>query len=163
MSDDQHYGSSGIVRREFSPQQSLEINAAFKAGKSECKLKSGDKKYTIDFITMTQKQSDRSSTTPIYGSVKLNKDFDIEKFVKAEQELHNNDEDSLKLVDLIMQMLKSSASNNEHQPELIFSLVSLLHRLTSEEKAAQRFIELDGIETLVSLFSFIIFSSIDIL
>lgn len=152
-SDEQHYGSSGVVRREFSPIQASEITNAFKAGKSECKLKNGDKKCVIDFVTMTQK-NDRSSSTPVYGTVKLNKDFDIDKFLQANQQLNNCDEkDSIKLVELIMQMLKSSASDNEYQSELIFSLASLLHRLTLEEEAAQKFIELNGIETLVSHFS----------
>jgi hypothetical protein len=148
-SEDQHYGSTGVVRRDFSPIHSSEINAAFKAGKSECKLKINDKTSVIDFVSMMQKHSDRTSSNPVYGSVKLNKDFNIDEFIKAEQEIQNSDDDSLRLVELVVQMLKSS---NDYESELIFSLVSLLHRLTLNKKATQKFIELEGIETLVSYF-----------
>lgn len=149
--EDQHYGSSGTVRREFSSMHASEITSAFKAGKAECKVKIGDRQHVIDFVTMTQKQSDRSTASPVYGTVKLKDDFDVEKFVKAEQELHDCNDDSLKLVELIMQMLKSSGSNVNSQPELVFSLISLLHRLTLNDKSAQKFIELEGIETLVGV------------
>lgn len=98
---------------------------------------------------MTQKQSDRPSTAPIYGCVRLKEEFCIEKFLTVERDLHKLNDDSFKLVELVMQMLKKTDSNPDSNPELIFSLVSLLHRLTLDEKAAQKFIDSKGIETLV--------------
>ncbi|KAI6200655.1 HECT-type E3 ubiquitin transferase [Aphelenchoides besseyi] len=148
-SDDDRSMTNGIQWREYAPVYTTVINAAFKAGRSECKLKINEKYYVIEFATMTQRLIDRPlQCNPIFGNVKLPDNFSIDDFINEDLKLQNGD-DSSDLIDTVVKLFKLLSDAGNCPSDVTFSLLSLVHRLTVSKSVAQRFIDLNGVETML--------------
>ncbi|CAD5226865.1 unnamed protein product [Bursaphelenchus xylophilus] len=150
--EDERFNSLPQAWKPFPPICNKEINTAFKAGRTDCRITHAERTYTIDFVTMTQKLSERSGqTTPIYGQAKFKQPFSIAEFIEAENILSQPRPEMEKLISSIIFLLERLNDSETSSTEVVFSAVSLLLRLTAFREMAAQFIEADGITKVLTL------------
>lgn len=130
--------------RDYSPVNSATLNRAFREGKSSVKLVVNEKNLIVDFLEMTQRQTDGSNASnshiiPVYAKAKLNENFNIEAFFKSEQSLNTSPD--INRCERMIYCLIKLLELPDKSVELSYSILSLLLRLVSMKNMAKTFIK----------------------